>query len=56
VVAGRLVPNLHELHLPRRLVNIAYRRRSLLPGKVRVFIDFLGKHFRHMDNQRKWAG
>ncbi len=55
VKAGRLVPLLEEWELPRLSINIAYKTRKHLPAKVRVFIDFMVRHFREMDNERKWT-
>ncbi|MBV8624811.1 MAG: LysR family transcriptional regulator [Herbaspirillum sp.] len=55
VVAGRLVPVLDEWDLPRLTINIAYQGRKHLPARVRVFIDFLVRHFEEMDYERKWT-
>jgi DNA-binding transcriptional LysR family regulator len=54
VKAGRLIPLLHEWELPKLSINIAYQTRKHLPAKVRVFIDYIMKHFHEhfheMDN------
>jgi DNA-binding transcriptional LysR family regulator len=55
IVAGRLVPILHEWDLPRLTINLAYQSRQHLPAKVRCFIDFLVQHFERMDYDRKWT-
>ncbi len=55
IVAGRLVPVLDDWDLPRLTINIAYQGRKHLPARVRVFIDFLVRHFEDMDYERKWT-
>ncbi|NMX60625.1 LysR family transcriptional regulator [Pseudomonas sp. WS 5059] len=49
IVAGRLVPVLCDWHLPRLEINLVYPSRRHLPAKTRVFIDFIVKHFQHLD-------
>lgn len=53
VKAGLLVRLFDEWDLPRLSINIAYQTRKHLPAKVRVFIDFMVKNFRELDNERR---
>lgn len=55
IVAGRLVPVMDDWDLPRLTINLVYPHRQYLPAKTRTFIDFIVKHFRKMDFERKWA-
>jgi len=54
--AGRLIRILPDWELPVLAINIAYQNRRHLPGKVRVFIDFLVEHFRSVDYEKRWNG
>ncbi|ASU39475.1 LysR family transcriptional regulator [Herbaspirillum sp. meg3] len=56
IEAGRLIKILPDWELPLLAINIAYQNRRHLPGKVRVFIDFLVEHFRTVDYEKRWSG
>lgn len=46
IMAGRLQVVLGDWDLPPLTMNIAYQNRQRLPGKIKVFADFLTAHMR----------
>ena len=54
VESGTLIPLLSDWELPTFSINFAYRNRTHLPAKVRVFIDFMVEQFNHSEIERKW--
>jgi DNA-binding transcriptional LysR family regulator len=54
VESGTLIPILSAWELPTFSINFAYRNRTHLPAKVRVFIDFMVEQFNHSEIERKW--
>ncbi|WP_431025195.1 LysR family transcriptional regulator [Halomonas sp. H5] len=54
VVAGRLIPVLHDWRLPQLIINIAFQERRYMPAKTRLFIDFLLEDFRKKGYEENW--
>ncbi|MDW7745685.1 LysR family transcriptional regulator [Halomonas sp.] len=54
LVAGRLLPVLHDWHLPKLIINIAFQERRYMPAKTRLFIDFLLENFQKKGYEENW--
>ena len=54
VRAGRLVPVLKGWELDPVIINIAFHARKYQPTRIRVFVDFILKHFAARRYEQKW--
>ena len=54
IESGALIPIMSQWQLPKFSINFAYRNKTHLPAKVRVFIDFMVEQFKLNDIENKW--
>lgn len=52
--AGRLVPVLNGWKLDPVVINVAFHTRKHQPARIRVFVDFILKHFAASKCEQKW--
>lgn len=54
LLEGRLIPVMLDWKLPEMLISLVYRRRKLIPGKTRAFLDFMLDDFHENDYEKRW--